>query len=119
MAGHRWSGWPGAWCLDCGIEDPNEIALADGNLIFADPGDEDQRCHIDPAKRHLYGSDECPEPGSKRNDPYMTTYNAPVLHVLAEVRRCAASWAPEVRLLGNVRAADIVRACDEAIKRLK
>jgi len=18
--GHRWSGWPGAWCLDCGIE---------------------------------------------------------------------------------------------------
>jgi len=18
---HRWSGWPGAWCLDCGCED--------------------------------------------------------------------------------------------------
>lgn len=18
---HRWSGWPGAWCLDCGITD--------------------------------------------------------------------------------------------------
>lgn len=27
---HRWSGWPGAVCLDCGIEDPREIALADG-----------------------------------------------------------------------------------------
>ena len=27
---HRWSGWPGAFCLDCGIEDPAEIELADG-----------------------------------------------------------------------------------------
>ena len=27
--GHRWSGWPGAWCLDCGQEDGMEIALAD------------------------------------------------------------------------------------------
>ena len=24
---HRWSGWPGAWCLDCGAEDPNELCL--------------------------------------------------------------------------------------------
>lgn len=30
---HRWSGWPGAYCLDCGAEDPIEIALADGNYI--------------------------------------------------------------------------------------
>lgn len=27
---HRWSGWPGAYCLDCGAEDPREVALADG-----------------------------------------------------------------------------------------
>ncbi len=27
---HRWSGWPGAFCQDCFIEDPVEIALADG-----------------------------------------------------------------------------------------
>lgn len=27
---HRWSGWPGAWCLDCGKFDPMEQALADG-----------------------------------------------------------------------------------------
>jgi len=33
MTEHQWSGWPGAWCLDCGIEDPREIALADGNYI--------------------------------------------------------------------------------------
>lgn len=29
-ASHRWSGWPGAYCMLCGIEDPIEIALADG-----------------------------------------------------------------------------------------
>lgn len=28
--GHRWSGWPGAFCLYCGTEDGDEIALADG-----------------------------------------------------------------------------------------
>lgn len=26
---HDWSGWPGAICLNCGSEDPLEIALAD------------------------------------------------------------------------------------------
>jgi len=25
---HHWSGWPGAFCLDCGTEDPMEIAIA-------------------------------------------------------------------------------------------
>jgi hypothetical protein len=24
---HRWSGWPGAYCLDCGADDPIEAAL--------------------------------------------------------------------------------------------
>ena len=24
---HRWSGWPGAWCQDCGIEDKTEACL--------------------------------------------------------------------------------------------
>lgn len=26
-----WSGWPGAYCLTCGKEDPMEQAVADGN----------------------------------------------------------------------------------------
>jgi hypothetical protein len=30
---HRWSGWPGAFCLDCGIDDPIEEALAVGDCI--------------------------------------------------------------------------------------
>jgi hypothetical protein len=36
MAKHHWSGWPGAFCLKCGSEDPAEAALADG----WDPEDE-------------------------------------------------------------------------------
>lgn len=30
MGQHRFSGWPGAYCLLCGAEDALEIALADG-----------------------------------------------------------------------------------------
>ena len=25
---HKWSGWPGAYCLGCGFADPLEICLA-------------------------------------------------------------------------------------------
>lgn len=38
--------------------------------------------------------------------------------VLRMLRLCAASWEPGVRLLGNIRACDIVRACDAAIPAL-
>ncbi len=34
------------------------------------------------------------------------------METLRGVRICAASWEPDVRLLGNVRAGDIVRAID-------
>jgi hypothetical protein len=74
MTGHRWSGWPGAWCLDCGCDDPNELALADNNIVYVgEPVDEygNQMWTIDPAKRHLYGPDDCPEPGSNRHNPYV------------------------------------------------
>ena len=27
MSEHKWSGWPGAYCFKCGIEDPMEIAI--------------------------------------------------------------------------------------------
>jgi hypothetical protein len=56
MPEHRWSGWPGAWCLDCGCSDPREDALADGG----DPMD----LKFDVAAM------ECKEPGSGRHDPY-------------------------------------------------
>jgi hypothetical protein len=58
---HRWEGWPGAWCLDCGIEDPNEVCLADGLDPYSEEG-----CPHDP--KHV--CNPCTEPGSQRHDPY-------------------------------------------------
>lgn len=37
--------------------------------------------------------------------------------VIREIIRCASSWVPEARLLGNVRACDIRRALEQAIIR--
>jgi hypothetical protein len=55
IALHRWSGWPGAWCLDCGIYDPLEECIA----VHDVEGD----CPDHP-------STLCPEPNSRRHDPY-------------------------------------------------
>lgn len=57
MADHRWSGWPGAWCLDCGQEDKRELCLADGHDLGCD--------------RRECKNEDCPEPGSNRYNPYM------------------------------------------------
>lgn len=46
LKAHRWSGWPGAFCLDCGCEDPHEIALADGNFIEV-PDDSEMGFHFE------------------------------------------------------------------------
>jgi len=37
---HNWSGWPGAWCLNCGAECAMEICLADNCPHFPFPEDE-------------------------------------------------------------------------------
>lgn len=66
MSSHRWSGWPGAWCLDCGAEDPIEAAFAEGNFIEV-PDDSEMGFHYEFPKVAL---EECKEPGSKRFDPY-------------------------------------------------
>lgn len=66
--GHRWSGWPGAWCLDCGCDDPYEVALADGLVDFGPDG---ETPIIAPEVRaNINAKLVCPEPGSKRHDPY-------------------------------------------------
>ena len=38
MGQHRWSGWPGAYCMYCGTEDALEIAMADGWIDFDEDG---------------------------------------------------------------------------------
>lgn len=77
MSDHRWSGWPGAWCLDCGLEDQGELCSAthdDGDVcveghVLCEEGHEMQRCTV-----HRNGP--CPEPGSRRHDPYATSPGA-------------------------------------------
>ncbi len=80
MSECRWSGWPGAWCLDCGREDPREVALADGTVQFDCKhdicaclnADDWLQCeHFGPIYSGPLPSLECPEPGSNRHTPYV------------------------------------------------
>lgn len=65
QTGHRWSDWPGAWCLDCGIEDPFEIALAECRWnIVIENGEETIKFDDDIV------CTSCPCPGAKTFDPY-------------------------------------------------
>lgn len=59
---HRWSGWPGAWCLDCGQEDPGEICMSEDCPYFP------EECPIHPQTK-------CKEPNSRRFDPYNEATN--------------------------------------------
>jgi hypothetical protein len=73
MSEHNWSGWPGAWCLSCGCDDPYEIALADGLIDFIDDpqNPREQLMVIAPeVQEQLNKAMICPEPGSNRFNPY-------------------------------------------------
>jgi hypothetical protein len=52
------------------------------------------------------------------NAAFKNTDGSPAIAVLAAVRHCANSWEGSARLLGNIRAVDISRACSEAIAAL-
>ena len=67
MTAHRWSGWPGAWCLDCGVEDTTEIAIADGALFV----NEREEWEWEPGKKELYMPSECPCPYAGDFNPYV------------------------------------------------
>jgi hypothetical protein len=47
-----------------------------------------------------------------------TTDDAEASVVLAAVRHCAKGWVPEARIIGNVRAGDIVRSLEEYADKL-
>ena len=53
---HRWSGWPGAWCLDCGQADLAEPCIAN---------------HPDGCTLPECAPGPCRDAGSGRHDPYM------------------------------------------------
>lgn len=65
MNKHRWSGWPGAWCLDCGCEDPHELWLSDES-----PDSDDQQGAFLAKYADHPGMKPCPCPNSKDHDPY-------------------------------------------------
>ena len=67
MTEHNWSGWPGAWCLDCGCGDPREEAIADGNFDVDEAGY--------PIVHVTLEQMECKEPGSGRFNPYLKREN--------------------------------------------
>lgn len=76
---HRWSGWPGAWCLDCGADDANEICIATDGVILECLGG---HCMCPDVEEHgglkscpEHHNEPCPEPGSNRHNPY--SRNAP------------------------------------------
>jgi hypothetical protein len=77
MSAHRWSGWPGAWCLDCGVEDPREACAADHPFDCARPA-----CVPGP----------CPEPGSVRFDPYAPRKEPP----MGEIQSPVEPWPDDV-----------------------
>lgn len=57
MSQHRWSGWPGAWCLDCGTADMSEESIDCLTCLQGDTCPE-----------HVQKS--CPSPGEALHDPY-------------------------------------------------
>lgn len=59
-AAHRWSGWPGAWCLDCGIEDPSETCIATNPECAC--ANQSGPCQV--------VCPPCPGPGTGSFDPY-------------------------------------------------
>ncbi len=73
MSDHRWSGWPGAWCLDCGVEDRGELCLAIHSIsvtcvsghTMCEQNHTMQRC-----ENENHHNSPCSESGSKRHDPY-------------------------------------------------
>lgn len=50
--------------------------------------------------------------------PMPDTDGADAITVLAILRFCAASWVPDARIVGNIRAGDIVKALDEVLPQL-
>jgi hypothetical protein len=59
-----------------------------------------------------------PTSTSPETAAYEDTDDAEVIKILAAVRHCANSWDGSARLIGNVRARDISRACTAAITSL-
>lgn len=66
-SGHSWSGWPGAWCLDCGVSDPMEIAIGED---WYDPYTAEWTCSPETKQKVLRQAVVCQAPGLGAWNPY-------------------------------------------------
>jgi hypothetical protein len=76
---HRWSGWPGALCLDCFTEDQTEWCLAQGCLAFEENPDDPEHPIIRECTEHQQAA--CPA----RLHATATTVASTVLNVARSV----------------------------------
>lgn len=74
MSEHNWSGWPGAWCLDCGVKDISEEVIACPECDCGYLGSSETLCEKHQAM--VVAQRECPEPGSNRFNPYVREHEA-------------------------------------------
>lgn len=68
---HKWSGWPGAWCLDCGVECLIEAAICcQACQIHLGPEDtfEEYLCSD-------HTQEACKHPGEDLANPYKRKEN--------------------------------------------
>lgn len=70
MTGHRWSGWPGAWCLDCGAEDANELCLAMHDTAIECVEGHSMCTEHAAAVCPEHRNGPCLSPGARLADPY-------------------------------------------------
>lgn len=84
---HRWSGWPGAWCLDCGQEDANEVCIGEHDVLLDACPDGYGLCLDHPGQCPEHVNGPCLEPGSGRHDPYLRGARKLLLDLLRERRR--------------------------------
>ena len=50
---HRWSGWPGAYCLYCGCEDPAEYCIANHEDHYPDKICKEEPCKASEGQKAL------------------------------------------------------------------
>ncbi len=90
---HNWSGWPGAWCLDCGIEDPHETALADGDFIEVPDSASELGFRYEFPNVKL---EPCPEPGSGRFNHYKSRHHLKIGDTIKAREGCLAHFCGDI-----------------------
>ena len=71
MSEHRWSGWPGAWCLDCGQEDQMELCVSTHHVLLQCTHGHWQCDRHPPLGCDVHVNGPCYHAGEGLADPYL------------------------------------------------